>query len=89
VVFVLDEGAYPDCKPIYLIEGLTALMRKNTNARNRAFQAEVLRSTVSSSTRGVASGFFFFRALRAVACSSGAVVLAEKRLPGLQTHLPN
>ncbi|CAG8085637.1 hypothetical protein PENNAL_c0034G10864 [Penicillium nalgiovense] len=37
------KSAYPDCKPIYLIEGLTALMRKNTNARNRAFQAEVLR----------------------------------------------
>lgn len=37
------KSAYPECKPIYLIEGLTALMRKNTNARNRAFQAEVLR----------------------------------------------
>ncbi|KAJ5339661.1 hypothetical protein N7452_006389 [Penicillium brevicompactum] len=37
------KSAYPNCKPIYLIEGLTALMRKNTNARNRAFQAEVLR----------------------------------------------
>lgn len=37
------KSAYPDCKPIYLIEGLSALMRKNTNARNRAFQAEVLR----------------------------------------------
>ncbi|CAI7674979.1 unnamed protein product [Penicillium palitans] len=37
------KSAYPDCKPIYLIEGLTALMRKNTNARNKAFQAEVLR----------------------------------------------
>lgn len=37
------KSAYPDCKPIYLIEGLAALMRKNTNARNRAFQAEVLR----------------------------------------------
>jgi crossover junction endonuclease EME1 len=36
-------AAYSDCKPIYLIEGLTALMRKNRNARNRAFQAEVLR----------------------------------------------
>ena len=37
------KSAYPNSKPIYLIEGLTALMRKNTNARNRAFQAEVLR----------------------------------------------
>jgi crossover junction endonuclease EME1 len=37
------KAVYSDCKPIYLIEGLTALMRKNRNARNRAFQAEVLR----------------------------------------------
>ncbi|KAJ5747166.1 uncharacterized protein N7511_008862 [Penicillium nucicola] len=37
------KAAYSTCKPIYLIEGLTALMRKNRNARNRAFQAEVLR----------------------------------------------
>ena len=37
------KAAYPVCKPIYLIEGLTALMRKNRNARNRAFQTEVLR----------------------------------------------
>ncbi|KAJ5876009.1 uncharacterized protein N7529_001593 [Penicillium soppii] len=37
------KSAYPNSKPIYLIEGLTALMRKNTNARNRAFQAQVLR----------------------------------------------
>jgi crossover junction endonuclease EME1 len=42
------KTAYPDCKPIYLIEGLTALMRKNTNARNRAFQAEVLRQMAES-----------------------------------------
>ncbi|KAJ5121464.1 uncharacterized protein N7515_009425 [Penicillium bovifimosum] len=37
------KTAYPDCKAIYLIEGLTPFMRKNANARNRAFQAEVLR----------------------------------------------
>lgn len=37
------KSAYPDCTPIYLIEGLTAWMRKNQNSRNRAFQAEVLR----------------------------------------------
>ncbi|KAJ5719301.1 hypothetical protein N7493_007756 [Penicillium malachiteum] len=35
--------AYPDHKPIYLLEGLTAWMRKNRNSRNRAYQAEVLR----------------------------------------------
>ncbi|GAD93177.1 hypothetical protein NFIA_073810 [Paecilomyces variotii No. 5] len=37
------KSAYPDCRPIYMIEGLTAWMRKNQNARNRAYQAEVLR----------------------------------------------
>ncbi|KAL9616147.1 MAG: hypothetical protein Q9160_008953 [Pyrenula sp. 1 TL-2023] len=31
----------PLCKPIYLIEGLTAWMRKNRNAQNRAYQAAV------------------------------------------------
>ncbi|KAI1919932.1 hypothetical protein LOZ65_004210 [Ophidiomyces ophidiicola] len=34
---------YPQCKPIYLIEGLTAWMRKNQSIRNRAYQAAVLR----------------------------------------------
>ncbi|KAJ5101909.1 hypothetical protein NUU61_004131 [Penicillium alfredii] len=37
------KSTYPDCQPIYLIEGLTAWMRKNRNSRNRAYQAEVLR----------------------------------------------
>lgn len=37
------KSAYPGCTPIYLIEGLTAWMRKNRNSRNRAYQAEVLR----------------------------------------------
>ncbi|PKY03495.1 hypothetical protein P168DRAFT_290664 [Aspergillus campestris IBT 28561] len=31
--------AYPNCSPIYLIEGLKAWFRKNQTARNRAFQA--------------------------------------------------
>lgn len=51
------KQTHPNCKPIYLIEGLTALMRKNQNARNRAYQAEVRRqfadqpsSTSSSSS---------------------------------------
>jgi crossover junction endonuclease EME1 len=35
------KRAYPARKPIYLIEGLTAWMRKNQNSRNRAFQAQV------------------------------------------------
>ncbi|KAJ5894299.1 hypothetical protein N7495_005990 [Penicillium taxi] len=37
------RSLYPDCKPIYLIEGLMSWMRKNRNSRNRAYQAEVLR----------------------------------------------
>ena len=37
------KSTYPGCKPIYLIEGLAAWMRKNKNSRNRAYQAEVLR----------------------------------------------
>ncbi|KAK2734571.1 hypothetical protein FQN55_002613 [Onygenales sp. PD_40] len=37
------QRGYPDCKPIYLIEGLTIWMRKNNNSRNRAYQASVLR----------------------------------------------
>jgi len=37
------KSAYPNYTVIYLIEGLTAWMRKNRNSRNRAYQAEVLR----------------------------------------------
>ncbi|KAJ5620251.1 hypothetical protein N7510_004235 [Penicillium lagena] len=37
------KSAYPDCKLIYLIEGLTVWMRKNRNSRNKAYQAAVLR----------------------------------------------
>ncbi|KAL4920532.1 ERCC4 domain-containing protein [Aspergillus aurantiobrunneus] len=35
---------YPRCTVVYLIEGLTAWMRKNTNSRNRAYQAEFRRN---------------------------------------------
>ncbi|GFF45910.1 crossover junction endonuclease eme1 [Aspergillus udagawae] len=51
------KKVYPRHKPIYLIEGLTAWMRKNQNSRNRAFQAQVRRQLdqnpddPSSSTR--------------------------------------
>ncbi|PWY66082.1 hypothetical protein BO70DRAFT_324301 [Aspergillus heteromorphus CBS 117.55] len=48
------KTAHPNRTPIYLIEGLTAWMRKNKNSRNRAYQAEVRRqmddSQSSSST---------------------------------------
>lgn len=37
------QGSYPGCKRIYLIEGLTAWMRKNKNSRNRSYQAAVKR----------------------------------------------
>lgn len=36
------KSNFEDCVPIYLIEGLTAWMRKNKNTRNRAYQAAVL-----------------------------------------------
>ncbi|KAL6237273.1 hypothetical protein BDW75DRAFT_204678 [Aspergillus navahoensis] len=38
------KRAYPRCTVIYLIEGLTAWMRKNANSRNRAYQAEFRRN---------------------------------------------
>ncbi|KAL8769470.1 MAG: hypothetical protein Q9209_004531 [Squamulea sp. 1 TL-2023] len=33
--------AFKDCRPIYLIEGLDVWIRKNRNAKNRAYQAAV------------------------------------------------
>lgn len=45
------KSAYPDCQPIYMIEGLTAWMRKNQNSRNRAFQAEVLRELTGTDSQ--------------------------------------
>ncbi|EPS32398.1 hypothetical protein POX_d05438 [Penicillium oxalicum] len=44
------KSAYPGFTIIYLIEGLTSLMRKHGNARNRAYVAEVLRQTVPETT---------------------------------------
>lgn len=49
------KSAYPGCKPIYLIEGLTSWMRKNHNARNRAYQAEVRRQFDPSSSTTTSS----------------------------------
>lgn len=37
------QGSYPGCKRIYIIEGLTAWMRKNKNTRNRSYQAAMKR----------------------------------------------
>ncbi|KAL8732483.1 MAG: hypothetical protein Q9166_002697 [cf. Caloplaca sp. 2 TL-2023] len=36
------RSSLKDCIPVYLIEGLDAWMRKNRNAKNRAYQAAVL-----------------------------------------------
>ena len=36
------KSVHPGCLPIYLIEGLQALVRKNKTAENRAYQAKVL-----------------------------------------------
>ncbi|KJF60424.1 crossover junction endonuclease EME1 [Coccidioides immitis RS] len=47
---------YPGCKPIYLIEGLTAWMRKNQNVRNRAYQAAVRRQMVELGNSATESG---------------------------------
>lgn len=41
---------YPGSKPIYLIEGLFAWMRRNQNVRNRAYQAAILRQMGDNST---------------------------------------
>lgn len=46
------KNAYPECTPIYLIEGLTAWMRKNRNSRNRAYQAEVMGQYEQPSNEG-------------------------------------
>lgn len=49
------KQTHTDAKPIYLLEGLAAFMRKNQSARNRAYQAEVRRqldpSTATSTSR--------------------------------------
>ncbi|KAL1971332.1 hypothetical protein VTN77DRAFT_284 [Rasamsonia byssochlamydoides] len=49
------KSAYPNCKVIYLIEGLAAWMRKNKNSRNRAYQAEVLRQLNDTNSLGNSS----------------------------------
>ena len=49
------KSAYPGCKPIYLIEGLTSWMRKNHNAKNRAYQAELRRQFDPSSSTTTSS----------------------------------
>ena len=45
------KSTYVNSTPIYLIEGLTAWMRKNNNSRNRAYQAEVRRQYSQSQTQ--------------------------------------
>jgi crossover junction endonuclease EME1 len=42
------RSAYPNCKLIYLIQGLAPWMRKNKSSRNRAYVAEVRREMEQS-----------------------------------------
>lgn len=44
------KGAYENCIPIYLIEGLQSWMRKNRTAENRAYQAKVLSQAQADET---------------------------------------
>lgn len=46
------KSVFPNCKPIYLIEGLATWMRKNQNSRNRAFQAQVLQQLDNTNSLG-------------------------------------
>ncbi|KAJ5246632.1 hypothetical protein N7468_001615 [Penicillium chermesinum] len=50
------RSAYPEHKLIYLIEGLTAWMRKNSNSRNRAYQAQVLAQYEPAATEAPTTG---------------------------------
>ena len=44
------KTSYAGCTVIYIIEGIDAWMRKNKNARNRAYQAAVLKQADESGT---------------------------------------
>ena len=44
---------YRECKPIYLIEGLSAFVRKNKNAKNRAYTAAVRSQIAAGSDQSV------------------------------------
>ena len=44
------KTSFAGCTVIYIIEGLDAWMRKNKNARNRAYQAAVLKQAENSGT---------------------------------------
>jgi crossover junction endonuclease EME1 len=51
------KNSHRNCKPIYLIDGLTVWMRRNQNSRNRAYQAEVLAqvNTINDSVEDVST----------------------------------
>lgn len=53
------KSTFKDCIPVYMIEGVDAWIRKNRNARNRAYTAAVLGKATSSdqdrTSRGVAA----------------------------------
>jgi crossover junction endonuclease EME1 len=46
---------HKDCIPIYLIEGLHALLRKNKNAKNRDYQAAARSANIGISTNDIAA----------------------------------
>lgn len=46
------KSEFEDCTPIYLIEGLSAWMRKNKTIRNRAYQAAVLNQDGQENSSG-------------------------------------
>ena len=49
------RSRYRDCKPIYLIEGLEAFLRKNKTIKNRAYAAAVLSQLPSGGGGGGSS----------------------------------
>jgi crossover junction endonuclease EME1 len=49
------KSCYPDCAPIYLVEGLAAWMKKNKSTRNKAYQAAVINQSNPSADAATAS----------------------------------
>ncbi|KAI4142425.1 MAG: hypothetical protein L6R39_004941 [Caloplaca ligustica] len=50
------KSAFTDCIPIYIIEGLDAWIRKNRNARNRAYAAAVLAQPTAGDQNSITNG---------------------------------
>lgn len=54
------KSAFSECIPIYMIEGLDAWIRRNRNARNRAYTAAVRSQLDSNAENGSATGSTVF-----------------------------